>query len=732
MPAVSTYSPTGNAYLDGILFGTKWAVNSFTFSFPMSGSYYESPYGSGEPTNGFEALTSTQQAVTRTALAMYAAVANLSFSEVSETSTQHADLRFAKSDVPSTAWAYYPYTGPEGGDSWFNNSKNYYDSPYKGNYANSTFLHEIGHALGLKHPHEASGSFNAMPVERDSLEYTVMSYRSYIGASTTTGYTNETWGYPQSLMMYDIAGVQQLYGANYNSNSGDTTYTWNVVTGEMSIDGAGQGTPGANRIFLTVWDGNGVDTYDFSNYGTGLQVDLQPGGWTTTSAAQLAYLGDSRYAAGNIANALQYNGDIRSLIENAKGGSGADTITGNLAANTLWGNVGDDKLYGLFGDDQLNGGAGNDLLNGGDGTDTAVFAGLSTDYSWTQNGDGSWTIIDKRIGSADGTDTLWHIENLAFSDKTLALTTTTATTPTTTSSPATGDAGNNTLQGTSGDDKLYGYGGDDTLYGLAANDYLDGGDNNDNLDGGAGADQLIGGAGNDTASYVSAGAGVIASLSNSSANTGDAAGDTYNSIENLTGSSYADNLTGDSGANRLSGGAGNDTLRGLGGSDYLDGGTETDTAVFAGKYANYAVQQNSNGTWTVRDKRLGSPDGTDTLINVEVLQFSDRSVTITAASASSSKAKAWTDIETPENIPLPVGYAEALDATELTSAYEQAQSVLSDVGLRHMDSSDVTAMQAASAWVELLESIPYQAKLAMSEIETWKAASALSSHNDWY
>jgi serralysin len=232
------------------------------------------------------------------------------------------------------------------------------------------FLHEIGHALGLEHPHESG-----LPTDRDSLEYTVVSYRSYLGASTTGGYTNETWGYAQSLMMNDIAAMQHMYGANYATNSGSTTYSWNANTGGMVINGVDQGAPGGNRIFLTVWDGGGSDTYDFSNYATNLKVDLRPGEWTTTSHIQLAKLhwDGSKVAVGNIANALLYNGDTRSLIENAVGGSGGDALTGNDATNRLAGGAGSDKLYGLNGGDTLDGGAGADTLSGGAGLDIFDF-----------------------------------------------------------------------------------------------------------------------------------------------------------------------------------------------------------------------------------------------------------------------------------------------------------------------------------------------------------------------
>jgi serralysin len=409
MPAVTRTDPAGNPYVDGILSGVEWATQSFSFSFPSSGSYYGASYGDGEPLNNFGALSAVQKAVVRTVLSTYSSVANLQFTEVAETSTQHADLRLALSDSPSTAWAYYPTTLPEGGDAWFNKSGGAYSQPKKGNYAYVTFLHEIGHALGLDHAHESP----AMPQDRDSMEYTVMSYRSYVGASPTGGYTNETGGYAQSLMMYDVAAVQHMYGANYASNSGNTTYKWSASTGEMFINGVGQSAPSANRIFQTIWDGGGSDTYDFSTYASGLRVDLRPGEWSTTAAAQLARLtwNGSELADGNIANSLLYNGDVRSLVENAIGGTGNDVLIGNDTANVLRGGAADDLLVGS---------GGNDALYGDAGFDAAMFTGSRSYYQVSLQQDGSFSVRDLRAGSPDGLDALYSVEWLTFLDESFA------------------------------------------------------------------------------------------------------------------------------------------------------------------------------------------------------------------------------------------------------------------------------------------------------------------------
>lgn len=385
---------TGDPLIDGVLSNIAWGGTSITFSFPTSAGEYGSPYGSGDytETNTFAAVTASIQAAAGFGLeANYGMSANDGFSVegftglgVTETLGSKANLRYAHSDDPWTSKAYYPTTHEVGGDVWFGNVT----EAQTGNYGWATVLHETGHALGLKHGHEVDNGNPALPADHDSMEYSIMTYRSYIGQSTVGVYTNETWGYAQTYMMSDIAALQHMYGADFTTNGGTTVYSWDPLTGNTMVNGVAAITPGGNRIFATIWDGGGEDTYDLSAYSTDLALNLRPGQHSAFSAAQLANLGDGHYARGNIFNALQYQDDIRSLIENAIGGNGDDVIKGNLAGNTITGNAGDDylvggrgndiisggtghdELRGDNGDDVLSGGTGNDILRGGRGTDT--------------------------------------------------------------------------------------------------------------------------------------------------------------------------------------------------------------------------------------------------------------------------------------------------------------------------------------------------------------------------
>lgn len=555
---------SGVQNIDALIYGTRWQVGvTVTYDFPDAFADYGTY---AFTTSGFQQATLQQQTAVRLILEGAQGVSGKatagtlftygSFESISGISIQDqntfnaADLSVANTNLfdgfnlPTARVADFPRLDQrsDSGDVWFGDDYASYKTPVPGTYAWVTTMHEFGHSFGLKHGHASDhGEFlTAMTADRDSMEFSVMTYRSYVGASTNF-YVNETYGYAQTLMMYDIATMQYLYGANFTTNNTDTRYSWSPTTGEMFLNDVGQGAPGtglggaSNRIFLTIWDGGGVDTYDMSNYTTAVSIDLSPGGWSVTSTDQLAqldtYYGTNTHARGNVFNALQYNGDARSLIENAWGGAGADIIIGNSAANELRGNGGADRLEGNAGNDRLLGGAGDDLLLGG------------LDNDWLQGDDGN-----DRMYGGDGADYLL------------------------------GGNGADYGEGGAGGDRLYGGLGDDYILGLDGDDYAEGGAGSDSLYGGAGSDYLIGG---DDADYLVGGDGVDFLYGQAGADylMGGLAGDMLqgdDGVDYLYGEDGNDYLYGGADGDMLQGGAGSDALYGEGGDDYLYGGADND------------------------------------------------------------------------------------------------------------------------------------------------------------
>lgn len=413
MPTVVEAWLSGDSYLDGLLYGTQWQVGAtITFGFPTVADFVGYPHSFG----GLAQVGIDQQNATQSILlgkvaggtafftyGSFSQVANLTFSLVAP-GLGAADIMISQAvtlggkTIGTAQVVDFPLLdqGLTGGDVVFG-AKEDYRAPKLGDYSWFTHIHEFGHAMGLSHGHlgHAKDDFNfAIPHDRDAIEFSVMTYRSYIGHQYPPYYTNEEYGYAQTLMMYDIAALQHLYGANFGTNAGNTVYKWSTTTGEMSVNGVGQGQPGANRLFLTIWDGGGTDTYDFSNYTENALIDLAPGAWSFVSQEQQANLGEGAYANGNVYNALHYKGDLRSLIENAKGGSKDDHIGGNQAKNTLWGNNGNDVLVGRGGSDTLYGGNGNDTLYGDFRTPSATYKGSGLYRELVRDNDTRTTAID--------------------------------------------------------------------------------------------------------------------------------------------------------------------------------------------------------------------------------------------------------------------------------------------------------------------------------------------------
>lgn len=245
---------------------------------------------------------------------------------------------------------------------------------------------------------------------------------------------------------------------------------------------------------------------------------------------------------------------------------------------------GNDEVYAGAGHDLLVGGAGADLLDGGTGSDTVSYVGSATDVTVslvTGLGTG---------GDAEG-DQLINVENLIGGDGDDTLIGNAS------ANALEGGAGNDTVSyedsliagvtvslvansGTGGDALGDTYSGIENLTGSAQADTLIGDANDNILTGGASGDDLQGGGGIDTASYANASQGVIAALDASLKDfqTNDAAGDTFDQIENLVGSGLADALYGNTGDNTLDGGQGDDHLYASAGDDVLVVNQGHDTA----------------------------------------------------------------------------------------------------------------------------------------------------------
>ncbi|GAB4065271.1 M10 family metallopeptidase C-terminal domain-containing protein [Ancylobacter sonchi] len=600
---VAAVAATGDDYIDGLIDGEKW-IGGITYSFgiyvddqqrvlasallrgPLVREYYDQT----------EVNYGVYGSVTSLVAASITRSPSVGHDEDANFYANDGDIKFQNASGFEPSYVAYP---PSIGSITFNSSLNGTDDdlryPSVGSYAYLVYLQGVGRALGLKSASEAGGVADvAVPADKDSLEYTVMSARSYPGGPAGD-YTNGEWDFPQTFMALDIQALQKLYGVDYTTNAINTTYKWDS-TGAMFVNGvrvmaAGQYVdqhlrasihPGADTIFLTVWDGGGHDTYDFSNYTDNMTIDLSPGGASLFSQAQRASLGDGVMARGNVYNSYLYNDNPRALIENAIGGSGNDTLRGNIANNVLNGSAGADTMTGLAGNDSYV------VDNLGDVVVEA--AGEGTDLVYVRV---SGYVLTANVENAQAEDGYGKIE-------------------------IRGNALANIMTGNQDKNALYGNAGADTLYGNAGNDHLDGGTGADAMVGGSGYDTYIvdnysdvvyekPGEGIDTL-WTSVSRGLDADFENIVlfGTATDAGGNGKDNT--VAGNELNNNLYGGGGSDSLYGHVGSDRLFGEDGNDYMTGGTGRD-AYYGGAGYDYAILEKGGGVdyfvdWKVSEDRV--------------------------------------------------------------------------------------------------------------------------------
>lgn len=356
---------TGRPYIDGLLWGDKWTGGAVSYNFFIGAYYFNSDRDFIVDGIGETWFTHEGAAVTR-ALRAWSAVTNINFQR---TSTGSQDIAFYNDDLlgalgiadtpssPNVEYNTVVYNSVD--PSWST-----LGALLKGGFGYQTILHEIGHALGLAHPHDTGGDSTKFPGVSNPFDsgtyglnqdvWTIMSYVSF-STGTDTPVSN-IYGNMAGPMALDIAAIQRIYGADTNYHTGNNIYTLPTING-------------AGTYYRCIWDAGGIDTISASNATADVTIDLRWAPLVGSHAGGYLSSVDGIFGGCTIAKGAQ--------IEHALGGAGDDLIIGNKLANLLSGGEGADSIRGSSGADTLRGGGGADTLLGGIGRDVFDFNSLA-------------------------------------------------------------------------------------------------------------------------------------------------------------------------------------------------------------------------------------------------------------------------------------------------------------------------------------------------------------------